>query len=80
MAVGLVVDYSMHVAHSFGIQDPKLPRTERAVRSSNWSAANGGLREGGLSKSEDIRKRAFFIRFLDSQVLCAPSGPSYERC
>ena len=31
MAIGLVVDYSMHVAHSFSIQDPKLPRTERAV-------------------------------------------------
>eukprot|EP00971_Amphidinium_carterae_P050940 1002953-Amphidinium_carterae.1 len=32
MAVGLVVDYSMHVAHSFMLQDRKLPRTERAVK------------------------------------------------
>eukprot|EP00971_Amphidinium_carterae_P014478 285948-Amphidinium_carterae.1 len=32
MAVGLVVDYSMHVAHSFMLQDTKLPRTERAVK------------------------------------------------
>jgi len=31
MAVGLVVDYSMHIAHSFSLQDPKLPRAERAV-------------------------------------------------
>jgi len=31
MAVGLVVDYSMHIAHSFGLQDPKLTRAERAV-------------------------------------------------
>ena len=31
-----------------------------------WSAANGGLRDGGLSKSEDIwGKRAFFLRFLN---------------
>ena len=31
-----------------------------------WSAANGGLRDGGLSKSEDIwGKKAFFLRFLD---------------
>ena len=31
-----------------------------------WSAANGGLRDGGLSKSEDIwGKRPLFLRFLD---------------
>jgi len=30
MAVGLVVDYSMHMAHSFGLQDGTLPRTKRA--------------------------------------------------
>jgi len=31
MAIGLVIDYSMHIAHSFGLQDPKLPRKERAI-------------------------------------------------
>ncbi|OLP78404.1 Niemann-Pick C1 protein [Symbiodinium microadriaticum] len=30
MAVGLVVDYSMHMAHSFGLQDGSLPRAKRA--------------------------------------------------
>ena len=30
-----------------------------------WGAANGGLRDGGLSKSEDMRKKVFFFRFLD---------------
>ncbi|CAE7278279.1 NPC1 [Symbiodinium natans] len=30
MAVGLVVDYSMHMAHSFGLQDGTLPRPKRA--------------------------------------------------
>eukprot|EP00971_Amphidinium_carterae_P012697 250117-Amphidinium_carterae.1 len=28
MAIGLVVDYCMHIAHSFGLQNPKLPRRE----------------------------------------------------
>jgi len=32
MAVGLVVDYSMHVAHNFSLQDDKLDRAERAAR------------------------------------------------
>jgi len=31
MAIGLVIDYSMHIAHSFGLQDPSLPRAERAI-------------------------------------------------
>ncbi|CAK0818264.1 unnamed protein product [Prorocentrum cordatum] len=31
MAVGLVVDYSMHVAHSFMAQHPQLSRDERVV-------------------------------------------------
>ena len=32
----------------------------------SWSAANGVLRDGGLSKSEDIwGKRPFFLRFLE---------------
>eukprot|EP00439_Symbiodinium_sp_Y106_P069098 s1926_g11.t2 len=30
MAVGLVVDYSMHMAHSFGLQDGSLPGPKRA--------------------------------------------------
>ena len=30
-----------------------------------WGAANGGLRDGVSSKSEDLRKKAFFLRFLD---------------
>eukprot|EP00403_Amphidinium_massartii_P048273 CAMPEP_0178464984 /NCGR_PEP_ID=MMETSP0689_2-20121128/51122_1 /TAXON_ID=160604 /ORGANISM="Amphidinium massartii, Strain CS-259" /LENGTH=788 /DNA_ID=CAMNT_0020091899 /DNA_START=162 /DNA_END=2525 /DNA_ORIENTATION=- len=32
MAVGLVVDYSMHVVHNFMLQDNSLPRSERAVK------------------------------------------------
>eukprot|EP00747_Dinoflagellata_sp_TGD_P222405 gnl/TRDRNA2_/TRDRNA2_94111_c0_seq1.p1 gnl/TRDRNA2_/TRDRNA2_94111_c0~~gnl/TRDRNA2_/TRDRNA2_94111_c0_seq1.p1 ORF type:complete len:893 (-),score=185.54 gnl/TRDRNA2_/TRDRNA2_94111_c0_seq1:209-2551(-) len=31
MAIGLVVDYSMHIAHSFMAQDPSVLRNERAV-------------------------------------------------
>eukprot|EP00434_Breviolum_minutum_P004434 symbB.v1.2.003907.t1/scaffold199.1/size273374/12 len=30
MAVGLVVDYSMHMAHNFSLQDSSLPRKKRA--------------------------------------------------
>ena len=31
-----------------------------------WSAANGGLRDGGLSRIQgNLRKKAFFLRFLD---------------
>ena len=38
----------------------------RAKAPFSWSAANGGLRDGGLSKSEDIwRKKGYFLRFLD---------------
>ena len=31
MAVGLIVDYNMHVVHSFSLQDPGLGRVERVV-------------------------------------------------
>ena len=31
---------------------PGLP--EKFEKEKNWGAANGGLRDGGLSKSEDI--------------------------
>ena len=45
-----------------------------------WSAANGGLRDGGLRKSEDIRgKRPFSSVFWISQVLLAPSGKGRKR-
>ena len=45
-----------------------------------WSAANGGLRDGGLSRSEDIRgKRPFSSDFWISQVLFAPSGKGRKR-
>ena len=40
-----------------------------------WSAANGGLRDGGLSKSEDILgKRPFSSVFWIFQLLFTPSG------
>ena len=46
----------------------------------SWSAANGGLRDGGLSKSEDIRgKRPFSSVFWISQVLFVPSGKGRKR-
>ena len=46
----------------------------------NWSAANGGLRDGGLRKSEDIwGKRPFSSVFWISQVLLAPSGKGRKR-
>ena len=42
------------------------PNFSRSSRALFWSVANGGLRDGGLSKSEDIGgKKAFFLRFLD---------------
>ena len=45
-----------------------------------WSAANGGLRDGGLSESEDIwGKRPFSSVFWISQVLFAPSGKGRKR-
>ena len=44
------------------------------------SAANGGLRDGGLSKSEDIcGKRPFSSVFWISQVLFTPSGKGRKR-
>ena len=43
-------------------------------------AANGGLRDGGLSKSEDILgKRPFSFVFWISQVLFVPSGKGRKR-
>ena len=43
-------------------------------------AANGGLRDGGLSKSEDIRgKRPFSCVFWIFQVLFRPSGKGRKR-
>ena len=46
----------------------------------SWSAANGGLRDGGLSKSEDIwGKRPFSSVFWISQVLFTPSGKGWKR-
>ena len=30
-----------------------------------WRAANGGLRDGGLRKSEDMWGKTFFLRFMD---------------
>ena len=45
-----------------------------------WSAANGGLRDGGLSKTEDIwGKRPFPSVFWISQALFAPSGKGRKR-
>ena len=45
-----------------------------------WSAANGGLRDGGLSKSEDIRgKRPFSSVFWIFQVLFGPSGKGRKK-
>ena len=45
-----------------------------------WGAANGGLRDGGLRKSEDIwGKRPFSSVFWISQVLLAPSGQGRKR-
>ena len=46
----------------------------------NWSAANGGLRDGGLSKSEDIwGKRPFSSVFWIFQVLFGPSRKGRKR-
>ena len=46
----------------------------------SWSAANGGLRDGGLSKSEDIwGNRPFSSIFWISLVLFAPSGKGRKR-
>ena len=46
----------------------------------SWGAANGGLRDGGLSKSEDIwGKRPFSSVFWISQVLFGPSGKGRKR-
>ena len=66
----------------------RIPRTNsedgfcRRISRTNfdWSAANGGLRDGGLSKTEDIwGKRPFSSVFWISQVLFAPSGKGRKR-
>ena len=45
-----------------------------------WGAANGGLRDGGLRKSEDIwGKRPFSSVFWIFQVLFRPSGKAEKR-
>ena len=45
-----------------------------------WSAANGGLRGGGLNKFEDIwGKRPLFCIFWIFQVLFGPSGKGRKR-
>ena len=46
----------------------------------SWGAANGGLRDGGLRKSEDIwGKRPFSSVFWIFQVLSSPSGKGRKR-
>ena len=46
----------------------------------SWGAANGGLRDGGLRKSEDIwGKRPFSSVFWIFQVLFSPSGKGQKR-
>ena len=54
--------------------------SKRRINKKIWSAANGGLRDGGLSKSEDIwGKRPFSSVFWIFQVLFAPSGKGRKR-
>ena len=49
-------------------------------RSWIWGAANGGLRDGGLSKSEDIwGKRPFSSVFWISHLLFGPCGKGRKR-
>ena len=50
------------------------------VMCETWGAANGGLRDGGLRKSEDIwGKRPFSSVFWIFQVFLAPSGKGRKR-
>ena len=61
-------------------QFPTIIDKSRITYDSFWSAANGGLRDGGLSKSEDIwGRRPFSSVFWISQVLSAPSGKRWKR-
>ena len=56
--------------NSRGTKFPKVLRN-----GPNWGAANGGLRDGGLSKSEENGgKRPSSSVFWISQVLLVPSG------
>ena len=67
----------------------QIPQKERSLPNFNseiwkfglsWGAANGGLRDGGLRKSEDIwGKRPFSSVFWIFQVLFTPSGKGRKR-
>ena len=65
----------------FSPTKPMKQRTKpRSSPPLDWSAANGGLRDGGLSKSQDIwGKRPFSSVFWIFQVLFAPSGEGRKR-
>eukprot|EP00928_Gymnodinium_smaydae_P072258 TRINITY_DN55655_c0_g1_i1.p1 TRINITY_DN55655_c0_g1~~TRINITY_DN55655_c0_g1_i1.p1 ORF type:complete len:895 (+),score=110.27 TRINITY_DN55655_c0_g1_i1:61-2745(+) len=71
MAVGLIIDYSMHIAHTFSEQDPSLSRNERTVltmRAMGSPVLMGGLSTLvavfplGLASSQFFR--VFFRMFL----------------
>ena len=75
---------------SAGPRNPNFPKLLRkllgklpgklGVPGELWSAANGGLRDGGLSKSQDIwGKRPFSSVFWICQVHFAPSGKGRKR-
>ena len=81
MAVGLVVDYSAHIAHSFGVQDPSLSRNVRAelcMREMGPSVALGcfttflGIVPLAFASSEVFR--VFFKMFFSIIVLGATHG------
>ena len=58
----------------------KLTKSDFSGLAPIWGAANGGLRDGGLSKSEDIwGKRPFSTVFWISQVLFVPPGKGRKR-
>ena len=55
-------------------------RGRASPKQNDWGAANGGLRDGGLRKSEDIwGKRPFSSVFWIFQVLFGPSGKGRKR-
>ena len=67
-------------SQSYSWGDPQNPNRIAQKAAQIWSAANGGLRDGGLSKSEDIQgKRPFSSVFWISQVLFAPSRKGRKR-
>ena len=58
---------------------PKRPLAPSPI-DLGWIAANGGLGDGGLRNSEDIRgKRPFSSVFWISEMLSAPSGKGRKR-